>query len=163
MSKFLITEKDEDKLRSCHPVLQLKGIEFLKNCHALGFAVHITHGFRTYEEQLEIVKSGVVASPAGYSMHNYGLAFDICFDNSDNNGIQDPYNGDFKSVADIAKLHGLKAGFYFKKQDKPHFELCIKTSIISIKDYYEHYGLDALWKWLEKTDKEAFNVNTSAI
>lgn len=93
----------------------------------------MTHGYRTYPEQHELYSLGrtkpgrkVTNSKPGESMHNFGLAFDICFKGDD------PYLDKLtpKDSADlwlfvgsIGKSIGLHWGGDFSSiLDKPHFE-----------------------------------------
>lgn len=162
-----ITDRDNGFISSLSPRMRNKAVKFLSGCYQSKIPAHISWGIRTIEEQEKIVASGVVASPPGYSFHNYGLAFDIVFDNNpDKPGNQDPYKepfpGSWESCAAIGLNCNLRPGFYFKggRKDPPHYEDNVKASIIEIKDYYERYGQEALWKWLE--DKEGtLNVNNS--
>lgn len=98
--------------------------QFLAKCKAEGLIPTITSTLRTMQEQTDIyaigrTKPGNILSytKAGYSMHNYGLAFDCSF----------PHDSDYAKAAVIGKSLGLTWGGDFKVHgkpfiDRPHFQ-----------------------------------------
>lgn len=107
-----------------HPYVKYLCEEFLKQCKAAGLKPTVTSTLRTMQEQADIyatgrTKKGSILSytKAGYSMHNYGLAFDCSFPDAE-----------YKKAAVIGKALGLKWGGEFKLLsgkpfvDRPHFE-----------------------------------------
>lgn len=110
------------------PELELKCLNFLRDCLFAGHNLFITQGFRTYAEQKALYDQGrtkpgpiVTNAKPGTSLHEFGKAFDIAFTGTI------PYPNDdikWKAVADIGKACGLSPGFYFTSfKDRPHFEI----------------------------------------
>ena len=78
----------ENRIKNLHPLVRKEVTQIVKECdEALtGRAkVRITQGLRTFKEQDELYAQGrtkagkkVTNAKAGQSIHNYGLAVDIC-------------------------------------------------------------------------------------
>lgn len=103
--------------------------KFVTACSLAGFKVQITDTLRTKEEQDALyaqgrTKRGQIVTNVKYpkSMHNWGLAFDICRADG-----KDPYfNGDgfFNNVGRIGESLGLEwGGSWHSFVDLPHFQL----------------------------------------
>jgi peptidoglycan L-alanyl-D-glutamate endopeptidase CwlK len=115
-------------LNDLHPYVKYLAEKFTAECRAKGLEPVITSTLRTMQEQTDIyaigrTKPGAILSytKAGYSMHNYGLAWDCSF----------PHNVDYKKAAAIGKKLGLTWGGDFKVRkngklvpfvDRPHFQ-----------------------------------------
>lgn len=104
-----------------HPFTRMLAEELVRQCKLAGLNIKLTDCVRTKEEQ-----NGIDASRTGvkypYSYHNWGLAFDICQNNtacaypSDNNW--------WKKVGTIGKKLGLEwGGDWTSPVDRPHFQL----------------------------------------
>lgn len=148
-----VTKQRIDKL---HPIVRAEVTEIIKECDAAltGRAqVRITQGLRTFEEQSELyaigrIKPGkkVTNAKAGQSIHNYGLAVDICLiidgktaswdtvKDWDNDRVADW----FECVKIFAKYGWDWGGNWKTFKDLPHFE----------KKGYE-------WRKLIKKDKDS--------
>jgi len=132
-----ITQKRTDKL---HPIVRDEVKKIIAECDAAltGKAkIRITQGLRTFDEQAQLYAIGrtkagkkVTNAKAGQSIHNYGLAVDMCliidgktasWDTAkdwDNDKIADWY----ECVKIFAK-HGWEWGGNWKTfKDLPHFE-----------------------------------------
>jgi len=132
-----ITQKRIDKL---HPIVRDEVKKIIAECDAAltGKAkIRITQGLRTFDEQAQLYAVGrtkagkkVTNAKAGQSIHNYGLAVDMCliidgktasWDTAkdwDNDKIADWY----ECVKIFAK-HGWEWGGNWKTfKDLPHFE-----------------------------------------
>lgn len=120
-----------------YPLVDRKATELIQLAKEKGYAIKITEGYRTFERQNELYAKGRTAAGAivtnakgGESLHNYGVAFDICFV-----GIN-PYPSKaetWKAVAEIAEKLGFTwGGNWDMFMDKPHFEL---TSIYTLQDF----------------------------
>ena len=144
-----ITKKRIDKL---HPIVRDEVQNIITECDAAltGRAkIRITQSLRTFQEQEQLyaigrTKSGkkVTNAKPGQSIHNYGLAVDIClmidgktasWDTAkdwDNDQVADWY----ECVKIFAK-HGWEWGGNWKTfKDLPHFEKrTIKTKTFEIK------------------------------
>lgn len=115
-------------INDLHPYVKYLAEKFIAECRAKGLEPVITSTFRTMQEQTEIyahgrTKPGTIQSytKAGYSMHNYGLAWDVSF----------PRDADYKKASVIGKKLGLTWGGDFKVVingkrvpfvDSPHFQ-----------------------------------------
>jgi peptidoglycan L-alanyl-D-glutamate endopeptidase CwlK len=102
--------------------------KFIAECRVKGLEPVITSTLRTMQEQTDIyaigrTKPGAILSytKAGYSMHNYGLAWDCSF----------PRDADYKKAAAIGKKLSLTWGGDFRVVvngkrvpfvDYPHFQ-----------------------------------------
>jgi hypothetical protein len=89
---------------------------FLPTAAAYGYALRITDGFRSLDEQEEVYNQGrtedghiVSWAPAGRSLHNYGFAVDVT-------DRWRGYNINWKRIGKIAAFCGLE------QADDPHFE-----------------------------------------
>lgn len=128
------------RIEKLHPLVRGEVKKIIKECDKAltGKAkVRITQGLRSFEEQEKLYAIGritkgkkVTNAKAGQSIHNYGLAVDICliidgktasWDTAkdwDNDGIADWY----ECVKIFAK-HGWEWGGNWKTfKDLPHFE-----------------------------------------
>lgn len=111
-----------------HPDLQKIIPEFLEECKKQGLIVKTTDTFRTKKEQNDLyeqgrTKPGNIVTWVKYpnSIHNWGLAFDIC--RNDGKPPYDDSDGFFTKVGEIGKKFELFWGGDWTPQDKPHFEL----------------------------------------
>ena len=106
----------------------------------LGFKILITSTYRSFEEQHKLFTQvpQVTKADAGYSYHNYGLAFDFV---PLINGKPDWGNLDnFKKVGEIGKKLGLEWGGDWKNfVDMPHFQYVLeykgKPASVFFTDY----------------------------
>lgn len=142
-----------------HPVLQRKITELIQLCNKNGYKIRITQGLRTVAEQDALYAQGrtkpgnkVTNAKGGYSMHNWGVAFDFC-----RNDGKDPYydnDGFFTKVGKLGVSIGLEWGGNWKSPvDKPHFQLPDWGSTTSI--LRSQYGTPdkffATWKNIGKS------------
>ena len=110
-------------LNDLHPYVKYLCEQFLEKCKAAGLHPTITSTLRTNQEQADIYASGrtkpgpvLSYTKAGYSMHNYGLAFDCSFPATE-----------YAKAAAIGKALGLTWGGDFVVNgkpfiDRPHFQ-----------------------------------------
>ncbi len=94
-----------------------------------GLIVKITGGTRTYAEQDALYAQGrttpgpvVTKAPAGYSAHNFGIAWDIVlFDTAGKPVWESPV---YRELALIGDAQGLDCGALWKGfRDEPHYNL----------------------------------------
>ena len=140
------------RIEKLHPIVRDEVQEIITECDSAltGKAkIRITQGLRTFQEQTQLYAIGrtkpgkkVTNAKPGQSIHNYGLAVDICliidgktasWDTAkdwDNDQIADWY----ECVKIFAK-HGWQWGGNWKTfKDLPHFEKkSIKTNTLEIK------------------------------
>jgi peptidoglycan L-alanyl-D-glutamate endopeptidase CwlK len=118
--------RSEAALATLHPKAREKARAFMARAvpamEAHGLVVKIICGTRTYAEQdaLYNQRPRVTRAPAGYSMHNFSVAFDIGL-------FRGPaYLGDDPRYAECGKIGqsvGLEWGGSWKFCDEPHFQV----------------------------------------
>lgn len=104
-----------------------------------GIKISIYQTYRTIEEQNKLYAKGrtepgsiVTKAKGGYSMHNYGVAFD-CAPLSNNGGIDWGNIELFKKVGRIGESIGLEwGGSWISFPDYPHFQY---TAGYKLKDF----------------------------
>lgn len=107
------------------PLVERKKNEFIALCKKGGYNIKVTGGFRTCETQNALYAQGrttggsiVTNAKCGESLHNYGVAFDICFNTAT------PYKGPWEMIAVVGESIGLEwGGRWASFPDKPHFQL----------------------------------------
>lgn len=112
-----------------HPLLELKIKQLTSLCNNEGLKIRVTQGYRSKAEQDALYAQGrtkagkiVTNAKGGYSMHNWGVAFDIC--RNDGRGPYDDSDGFFTKVGKLGQSIGLEWGGSWKSiVDKPHFQL----------------------------------------
>lgn len=142
--KPVVTGKDWRLL----PLVQRKADIFIAKCKERGLFIKIVSAYRGETEQNEKYAQGrttpgsiITNAPYPKSLHNHGMAFDVCFVGND------PYPTDdtkWKKIVEIAKPIGLTAGYNFTSfQDKPHFEFKGKYSYDQIANFdYKKEGFN---------------------
>jgi peptidoglycan LD-endopeptidase CwlK len=123
-----VDSRSEKTIASLLPEVQPMARALVQKAASAGIKVKILSGFRTYAEQDALYAQGrtapgnvVTNAKAGYSNHNFGIAFDI--------GVFDggTYLGDspkYKAVGVIGEDLGLEWGGNWKTiVDQPHFQL----------------------------------------
>lgn len=93
-----------------------------------GITIKVTSALRTYAEQDDLYAQGrtapgrpVTNAPAGYSNHNFGLAFDVTIFDDGHPVYESP---EYKTLGAIGKSMGLTwGGDWASIDDEPHFEL----------------------------------------
>ena len=106
------------------PIVKRKRDEFLTLCKKNGVPVRVTSQVRSWAEQDKLYAQGrttsgkiVTNAKGGESMHNHGLAFDVCFDSIT------PWIGDWDKVGKLGESIGLEwGGRWASFVDRPHFQ-----------------------------------------
>jgi len=107
-------------LEHLHPVVRAKAELLASRCLEAGLKVKITDTLRTKAEQ-DAIPAANTKAKYPLSMHNWGLAFDVCRD--DGTGIYNEAGGWFEKVGEIGESLGLTwGGRWTTFKDKPHFE-----------------------------------------
>lgn len=122
-----VDPRSEKNISTLLPEVQNIARAFIHDLNSRGCIAKIISGTRTYDEQTKIYNQGrttpgpiVTNAPAGYSNHNFGIAFDIGFFDKDGGYIED--GKCYDDAGPIGEAHGLSWGGRWKNQDKPHFE-----------------------------------------
>ena len=87
------------RIEDLEPVTRKLCVDFLLACENAGHVLRVTHTMRTRDEQLHLYAQGrelrdglwVVTNPSrvvtkampGHSAHNFGMAFDVCWEGGD--------------------------------------------------------------------------------
>ena len=108
------------------PYAQTKAREWLLKCLEAGINVKIITGIRTYKEQDELFAHGrtapgrkVTNAPAGYSWHNFGVAWDfVVFDANGEPQWESPLMAECGKIAE--SLGHEWGGRWTSPQDTPH-------------------------------------------
>lgn len=124
----LADERSERNIATLLPQVQPLARALLESAAAIGIAIKVISGTRTYEEQDALYEQGrtkpgrvVTNARGGYSNHNFGVAFDIGVFEGGRYLDESPA---YKAVGAIGMKLGLEWGGNWKTiQDEPHFQL----------------------------------------
>ena len=125
----VLDSRSEKNIVTLVPSAQIKAREWLIKCLGAGINVKIIAGNRTYQEQSELyaqgrTKSGqkVTNAQAGYSWHNFGVAWDfVVFDAKGEPLWDSPL---MKKCGEIAESLGLEwGGRWTSFPDVPHIQV----------------------------------------
>lgn len=121
-------ERSERNIATLLPQVQPLARALIESAAAIGIAIKVISGTRTYDEQNALYEQGrskpgriVTNARGGYSNHNFGIAFDVgVFEG----GRYIPESPAYKAVGAIGMRLGLEWGGNWKTiQDEPHFQL----------------------------------------
>ena len=136
-----VVENNNTLIKKLDPKIQSLALEFLAKANDAGYAVFITWGKRSNEdEQYFIDYTGDKKAGVWNGKHTKGLAFDVEFWDpllegiwpetnprdfwaTNNSGIHDPNNPSWAKIGVIGKSVGLEWGGSFMDVDLPHFYL----------------------------------------
>ncbi len=153
---YEITLRDERHLKTVYPPFSRKVREWLQKCHKENLPIHLTQSFRFYGEQDLLFSQGKSRAKGGESYHNFFLAVDFAFDNSPDQGLQDPYKepfeGAWKKAAELAQELGMEAGFFWEHQDKPHIQAKIKTPLTELHRIFLKKDASGLFQYLDENE-----------
>ena len=124
----LADERSERTIATLLPQVQPLARALIESAAAIGIAIKIISGTRTFAEQDALyeqgrTKSGRIVTNArgGYSNHNFGIAFDIGVFEGGRYLDESPA---YKAVGALGMKLGLEWGGNWKTiQDEPHFQL----------------------------------------
>lgn len=143
-----------ERIKTLHPKIRKKVLDAYTHINekllGKGVRLRITHAYRTNEEQNMLFNQRPIVTKAkgGQSIHNYGLAFDICLlYDLDNNGTFETASWDMKKDGDFDGISDwMEVTNYFKSQDiewggdwksfkdTPHFQLAHGLSWQKMKE-----------------------------
>lgn len=173
----MLDERSKEILSALYPDIKVRAIRFSQDVFkVLNQKIKITQGLRTFEEQSKLYSQGrtfvngqfqvvdrkhvVTNAPAGFSIHNYGLAFDIAFQGDD------PYLSKFtpkdfdytwRKTGEIGQRNGFKWGFDWNGNgkidgndfDRPHFELTYGERVTDLREIFLISGLIGIYKRID--------------
>ena len=123
-----VDERSEKVIATLHPRLRDPARKFVLAAAEQGVTIKLISGLRTYAEQDALYAKGrtapgpvVTKARAGYSNHNFGLAFDIGVFSG---GKYIPESPAYKTIARIGKWLGFEwGGDWTSIKDEPHYQL----------------------------------------
>ena len=123
-----VDPRSEACIATLHERVQPYARSFVQKAAAAGITIKIISGLRTYDEQNVLYAQGrttagqiVTKARAGFSNHNFGLAFDIGVFSGGKYLDESPL---YKAVATIGIDLGLEWGGSWKTiTDEPHYQL----------------------------------------
>lgn len=132
----MINSRDINDL---HPKVQILCWQFIAACKESGIDVLITSTYRDYESQNDLYAQGrtkpgriITNAKAGYSYHNFRVAFDfvpMVNGKPDWNDVRK-----FDKCGSIGKSVGLEWGGDFKAfKDKPHLQFTNRLSLAEFR------------------------------
>ena len=115
---------------SLHPAMQARASAFLDDAKRQGLDLVFNEGFRPNERQQALYEKGrtvdgniITNAPAGKSIHNYGMAFDVVPRSLKSDPQWAPESPLWAKVGDTARKYGLEwGGDWSKFTDKPHVQ-----------------------------------------
>ncbi len=124
----LADERSERNIATLLPQVQPVARALIESATAIGIAIKIISGTRTFAEQDALYEQGrtkagriVTNARGGYSNHNFGIAFDIGVFEGGRYIEESPA---YKAVGTLGMKLGLEWGGNWKTiQDEPHFQL----------------------------------------
>lgn len=126
-----LDDRSERNLATLHPEIQPRVVAFISAAKSIatqrGLDVRIISGLRTYSEQDALYAQGrttpgkvVTNARAGYSNHNFGLAFDIGIFQGKAYLDDHPL---YRELGPLGESLGLEWGGRWKKiVDEPHYQ-----------------------------------------
>ena len=143
-------------MENLHPLLEFKILQLVSICENEGLKIKVTQGYRSKAEQDALYAQGrtkpgkiVTNAKGGYSMHNWGIAFDFC--RNDGKGTYNESGDFFTKVGKLGQSIGLEWGGSWKSfPDKPHFQLPDwgSTTAILRRQYGTFEKFKATWKYV---------------
>jgi LysM repeat protein len=135
------------------PSLGQAATGLLAECAAAGVRLEVTQALRTWEEQDRLFAQGrsapgaiVTRARAGYSYHNFGLAFDVVVLDDDGAYDWNARHAGWAVAATTGKRLGLAWGGDWKSfHDIPHFEQRGALRLDRCRELYGEGGLAAVW------------------
>ncbi|MNB67127.1 Peptidoglycan L-alanyl-D-glutamate endopeptidase CwlK precursor [compost metagenome] len=129
-----VLDKSKDVIAKLQPGVREAAIALVKRCYWRGVNIRITHGLRTYAEQMALFNQGritpgniVTNAKAGYSFHNFGVAIDFVLMAS---GYDMTADADKDGIADWTEvvIEATRLGFewggsWVSFKDFPHFQM----------------------------------------
>jgi hypothetical protein len=136
------------------PSLADAATDLLAECSAAGVRLEVTQALRTWEEQDRLFAQGrsipgaiVTRARAGYSYHNFGLAFDVVVLDDDGAYDWNAGHAGWAVAATTGKRLGLAWGGDWKSfHDIPHFEQRGALRLDRCRELYGEGGLAAVWR-----------------
>ncbi len=165
----LLESDQEEKLSQLYPPFAEVVRRFIHEARYRGMLIAIFEGRRTFERQTELYLKGrdssgnvidihqvVTNAPAGFSMHQYGLAVDLVFDgNLIKPGWQWSWDNKhpWRTLANLGRGFGLESAYFWKRfPECPHFQLTYGFKEVELLKLYKEGGINLVWKTIATVD-----------
>jgi D-alanyl-D-alanine carboxypeptidase. len=133
-----------------HPKVRAQHDALIVECQTRRILLGTTQTLRSFAEQGDLFAIGrtkpgriVTYAPAGYSWHNWGLAFDVDIVSFlGDTTPHDLYDGPWQQVGAIGEKLGLEWGGRWKHADRPHFENRLGYTLMELRMQHPN-GLQA--------------------
>jgi len=126
----------------------------IDECAAAGMPLWIVEGYRSPKRQNWLYAAGrtrpgviVTEARAWQSMHQYGLAIDVCGGTNKKAIWVMPWN----KIKAIFEKHGLES---LAPYEQSHFEIRCRSTIAELFELAHRNGLEAVWSMMESRWKE---------
>lgn len=135
-----VSERSEKVIATLLPEVQPYARALVHAAKEEGITIHVTSGLRTIEEQNALYEKGrskpgpvVTNVRGGFSVHNYGCAFDVTVFNGAQPVWESP---SYDKVGELGQRLGLSWGGTWSNPDQPHFALRPRWAVgLSEKDF----------------------------
>jgi len=166
------------KLELLKPKIKELAEKLVDECKKLGHQITITQTLRTIEEQDALYAQGrtkpgniVTKAKGGYSLHNFGVAFDICPIINGKAAWND--NALFNKIGEIGMKIGLEwGGTWTSFPDLPHFQYLAGYTLADFRNNkvdWKKFGVNAEPSSQDKptgmkvTAQEGLNIRSGPI
>lgn len=134
------------RLQKLHPKVRATFRSFIEDveAHDSETCLRIMQGLRTFAEQdaLAAQVPKVTNAKGGQSLHNYGLAIDLCEMDGARNEIVD-WKFDMATLQAIATKHGIEWGGSWRTfKDYPHFQITFGKTWQQLKALHDAGKVD---------------------
>lgn len=159
MSRETEERRTERSLEYVYPDLREKfyliAADMLKST---GKKLIVTEGYRSVEVQRARYRQGRTApgkiitfSQPGSSIHNFGLAFDVCFSGDDPYLDRDPKVIKlWERFGGLVEAIGLRWGGRFPSPDRPHVQKLYGLTPSRIQGLYQINGVGSVWSEIDR-------------
>lgn len=128
------------RIKTLHPAIQKQAISFIQEAEKAGIKLRVTSALRTFDEQQALYNKGRTTAgrvetnaKAGYSYHNFGLAFDVV----EIKGGKTLWNNpNWSKIGALGEKYGFEWGGKWKFVDKPHFQKSFGLSTAALRSKY---------------------------
>jgi peptidoglycan L-alanyl-D-glutamate endopeptidase CwlK len=147
-------EKMDRDITNLAPFFYAQVKAAIDDCAAAGMPLWIVEGYRSPKRQNWLYAAGrtrpgviVTEARAWQSMHQYGLAIDVCGGTNKKAIWVMPWN----KIKAIFKKHGLES---LAPYEQSHFEIRCRSTIAELFELAHRDGLEAVWSMMESRWKE---------
>jgi peptidoglycan L-alanyl-D-glutamate endopeptidase CwlK len=163
-----VLDSTKKRLANINPIVAYHVGRLLYALELENIWVEVCQGLRSWNEQQALYEKGrafidgkwmvsskssiVTNCPPGHSWHNFGLAVDLCLDDSKHEGFQaiwDDKDIRWQKMVSKAKEMGFVCGVEFRSfPDKPHFQMTGRFPVSpdsEVRQLFKDGGVKAVW------------------